>query len=400
MATYDDFADKLIDKLGDTKLGGNLGALIGQLQKMAEAVREINAAMTSLYKVTDETNARYTRFLTDTLQNAKKLGRTVSNLIEQTTNWAKLGFSLNQAEELAKTSSIYANISGIDDDTAIKNLAAAIKEFRIEASDSIGIVDRLSNLGKNYSKSSAGFGAALGDAASALASAGNNVDESLALIAALSEITKDSEEAGNALQTLGERMAGADGDASTYSKELNQLSQQIQLMTQTTDTPKGISVFTDSTRTDCKSTYQLLLDISQVWGQLNQTNRSALLDTLVGSEYSDALAELLSNMGQAENALSTVLASGGSALEAQERALDSIDATTAQFEAAFQSLANTVVDSGLVKFFVDLGTSGVSALDSLINKVGALPALGAAIGGTLALKNVGMAQHSLPSSLL
>ena len=391
MATYDDFADKLIDKLGDTKLGGNLGELIGQLQKMAEAVREIDTAMTSLYKVTDETNARYTRFLTNTLQNAKNLGRTVTDLIEQTANWAKLGFSLNQAEELAKTSSIYANISGIDDDTAINDLAAAMKEFRIEAADSIEIVDKLSNLGKTYSTSSASFGEALGVSASALASAGNSMDESLALIAALSEITQDSEEAGNALQTLGERMAGADGDAGTYSKELNQLSQQILSFTQTADTPRGISLFTDSTRKECKSTYQLLFDISQVWGQLNEKNQSALLDTLVGSEYSNALSELLSNMSQADSALNTVLSSSGSALEAQERALDSIDAKTAQFEAAFHSLANTVVDSGLLKFFVDLGTSGVSALDSLINKIGVLPSLGAAIGGTLAFKNVGMA---------
>ncbi|MBD5555219.1 MAG: phage tail tape measure protein [Roseburia sp.] len=391
MATYDDFADKLIDKLGDTKLGKNLGPLIDQLKKMAEAVREIDTAMTSLYKVTDETNARYTRFLTDTLQNAKNLGRTISDLIEQTANWAKLGFSLNQAEELAKASSIYANISGVDDDTAINNLAAAMKEFHIEAADSIKIVDKLSNLGKTYSTSSASFGEALGVSASALASAGNSMDESLALIAALSEITQDSEEAGNALKTLGERMKGADGESAIYSNELSQLSQQITSFTKTANTPRGISLFTDNTRKNYKSAYQLLLDISQVWNQLSRKNQSEILDTLVGPEYSDALAELLSNMSQAENALSTSLSSSGSALESQERALDSIEAKTVQFEAAFQSLSNTMVNSGLFKFFVDLGTTGVSALDSLINKIGALPALGAAIGGTLVYKKVGMA---------
>ena len=391
MATYDDFADQLLGKLKGTKLGGNLGTLISQLQKMAKVVREIDTAMTGLYKVTNETNAQYTRFLTNTLQNAKNLGRAVTDLIEQTTNWAKLGFSLNQAEELAKVSSIYANISGVDNNTAINNLAATMKEFRIEAADSIEIVDKLSNLGKNYSASSASFGSTLSSTASALASAGNSLDESLALIASLSEITQDSEEAGNALKTLGEHMKGADGDAGAYSKELNQLSQQILSFTQTADTPRGISLFTDSTRKECKSTYQLLFDISQIWGQLNEKNQSALLDTLVGSEYSDALSELLSNMSQAKNALNTSLSSSGSALETQEHMLDSIEAKTAQFEAAFQSLSNTMVDSGLIKFFVDLGTSGVSALDSLTNKFDALPVLGAALGGVLASKNVGMA---------
>ena len=389
MANYDSLTEQLVIIFRSSK--PKLSLLISQLRNVDKAIREIDTAMTNLYKVTDETNARYTRFFTDTLQNAKKLGRTVSDLIEQTTNWAKLGFSLNQAEELAKTSSVYANISGIDDDTAINDLAAAMKAFRIEASDSIGIVDKLSSLGKTYSASSANFGAALGSTASALASAGNSVDESLALIAALSEITKDSAEAGNALQTLGERMADGNGKANAYSGDLNKFARQIVLLTKTSDTPGGISLFTDNTRRECKSAYQLLSDISQVWGQLNSKNQSALLDTLVGPKYSDALSELLSNMDQADSALSTVLSSSGSALTEQEQALDSIDAKTAQFEAAFQSLTNTIDNSGLVKFLVDLGTTGVSALDSLINGIGALPALGAAIGGTLAFKNVGMA---------
>ena len=389
MANYDSLTEQLVIIFRSNK--PKLSLLISQLRNVDKAIREIDTAMTSLYKVTDETNARYTRFFTDALQNAKNLGRAVTDLIEQTTSWAKLGFSLNQAEELAKASSIYANISGVDDDTAINNLAAAMKEFRIEASDSIKIVDKLSNLGKTYSSTSASFGEVLGVSASALASAGNSVDESLALIAALSEITQDSEEAGNALKTLGERMKGADGESAIYSNELSQLSQQITSFTKTADTPRGISLFTDNTRKNYKSIYQLLSDISQVWDQLSRKNQSEILDTLVGPEYSDTLAELLSNMSQAENALSTSLSSDGSALEAQESALDSIEAKTAQFEAAFQSLSNTMVNSGLYKFFVDLGTSGISALDSLINKIGALPTLGAAIGGTLAFQNVGMA---------
>ena len=57
-----------------------------------------------------------------------------------------------------------------------------------------------------------------------------------------------------------------------------------------------------------------------------------------------------------------------------------------------EHLSSTVVDSDLVKFFVDLGTTGVKAIDDLVN---ALTPLGttAAIGGIVAgFKNVGQAK--------
>ena len=55
-----------------------------------------------------------------------------------------------------------------------------------------------------------------------------------------------------------------------------------------------------------------------------------------------------------------------------------------------EQLSSTVVESDLIKFFVDLGTTGVKAIDGLVS---ALTPLGtaAAIGGIVAgLKNVGI----------
>ena len=54
-----------------------------------------------------------------------------------------------------------------------------------------------------------------------------------------------------------------------------------------------------------------------------------------------------------------------------------------------EHLSSTVVESDLVKFFVDLGTTGVKAIDGIVN---ALTPLGtaAAIGGIAAsFKNAG-----------
>ena len=55
-----------------------------------------------------------------------------------------------------------------------------------------------------------------------------------------------------------------------------------------------------------------------------------------------------------------------------------------------EHLSSTVVESDLIKFFVDLGTTGVKAIDGIVN---ALTPLGTAatIGGIVAgFKNVGI----------
>ena len=118
------------------------------MMKMVSSVKEVDSAMTSLYKVTDETASRYERFLVDSAKTSKELGRNMSSYIEQTANWTKLGYSLDQSENLAKLSSIYANVGEVSDETAVSDMVTAMKAFNIQASDAVTIIDQLNTLGK------------------------------------------------------------------------------------------------------------------------------------------------------------------------------------------------------------------------------------------------------------
>ena len=68
---------------------------------------------------------------------------------------------------------------------------------------------------------------------------------------------------------------------------------------------------------------------------------------------------------------------------------ESLEAKTAQFEAAFQSLSQTILDSNLLKWFVDFGTGSVNALEWVIDKIGTLGTIGVIGGGILGAKNAG-----------
>ena len=108
---------------------GQFTAIYGVIQRipetimnMANAVIEVDTAMTNLYKVTDETDAKYSEFLSNASKNAKSLGRDISSYITQTSEWAKLGYTMDSRSELATVSSLYANVGEVDDKTALSDL--------------------------------------------------------------------------------------------------------------------------------------------------------------------------------------------------------------------------------------------------------------------------------------
>ena len=115
---------------------------------MYENVLEIDTAMTNLYKVTDETANRYDKFLSTAAKKSKELGRNMASYIEQTADWTKLGYSLDEAEQLSELSSVYANVGEVDDATAVSDIVTAMKAFNIEATNAITIIDSLNELGK------------------------------------------------------------------------------------------------------------------------------------------------------------------------------------------------------------------------------------------------------------
>ena len=363
------------------------------IKSMVSAVYDIDTAMTNLYKVTDETDTKYNQFLVSASKNAKELGRSVSSLVEQTATWAKLGYSLDGSADLAKVSSVYANVGEVDDETAVSDIITAMKSFNITASQSISIVDKLNEVSNNYAVSAADLGEGLSNAASAMSLGGNDIDQTIAMITAMTEITQNASESGNALKVLSMRLRGAkteieqigestDGMAESTSK----LQAKIKALTNI-DGTGGFDIMADAN--NFKSTYDIMQGISNVWSDINNVNQAALLEIIAGKQRGNSISALLTNMAQAENVYTTSTEAAGSASEEQERWMESLEAKTQQFEAAFQSLSQTVMDSDVLKFFVDFGTAGTSAIDTITQKLNAFTVLMAGFGAFAGAKNFG-----------
>lgn len=137
--------------------------LYSSLKKMVSAVIDIDTAMTELKKVTDETSAVYAKYLDDASVRAKKLGATIADTVTASADFARLGYTLDEAAQLADAALVYKNVGdGIEDvSQASESIISTMKAFGIEAENAISIVDKFNEVGNNFAISSEGVGEAL-----------------------------------------------------------------------------------------------------------------------------------------------------------------------------------------------------------------------------------------------
>lgn len=358
-------------------------------KQMYQNVYDIDTAMTNLYKVTDESNERYDRFLNSSASSAKELGRSVSSLIEQSATWSKLGYSLDEAEQLAKVSSVYANVGEVGDDTAVSDLVTAMKAFNIEASDAITIVDALNELGNNFATSAANLGDGLSRSASSMKLAGASANETLAMLTGISEITQNAPEAGNALKIFSMRVRGMKGELEELGEEVDSSVDSIsKVQTQILNLTNGrINIFDDNG--EFRNYYEIMKDIADIFDELKSVDQANLSEVLFGKQRGNTGAALIQafQSGQVEKALTAANESAGSAAQEQSRWMESLEAKTGQLKAAWQELSQTTLNSDFLKNSIDGLRTLTEYTTKAIDKFGLLPGVLAGSGIAAFIKN-------------
>ena len=131
-------------------LGAMLAGIIRKFGEVYNNVVNVNKAMVELRKVTNEADSTYDRFLTNAAQRAKDLSAGLADLITATANFARLGYTFDQAQDLAEVAIMYKNVGdGVDSvDTATSTIISTMKAYNIAANDTTQIIDKLNQVGK------------------------------------------------------------------------------------------------------------------------------------------------------------------------------------------------------------------------------------------------------------
>lgn len=115
-------------------------------------------------------------------------------MVDASTAFRKSGFSDEDSAQLAQISQLYSNIADeeISAGDSANFIIAQLKAFEIPATNALHVVDGLNEVSNNYAVSSADLAHNLGKVSATLHANNVTYEESLGMLTAITELTRNS----------------------------------------------------------------------------------------------------------------------------------------------------------------------------------------------------------------
>ena len=176
--------------------------------------------------------------------------------------------------------------------------------------------------------------------ASSSAGMNNSFEQTIGLMTAITEQTKNASKASRGLNAIMANLAQVLDDASSNGKKITEIFEQL-----------GVEMYENG---QLKSGYDLLAGLAEKWNTLDNNSQKYIATTIASTTQLNNFLALMNNFDHAVNATNTALDSQGSAMRENAAYMESIQAKLSQLQSTFQDFANNVISSDLAKAVLDL----------------------------------------------
>ena len=378
--------------------------VINMLQQGVQTIRDLDTAFVEMQKVSNDSLSTLKQYQNISFDLGDDVGTTGEQIMQSTADWMRLGESLEDAQESAQTSNVLLNVSEFDNiNTATDALVSVSQAYKdLEKTD---IVDKLNNIGNNFSISTDGLASALQRSASALVTAGNDIDEANALIVAGNQVAQDPESVGAGMRTIALRIQGTEA----AKEELEELGEDTEdyVVTTTSKMDETIRNFTSVASNNFegvsildengnyRSTYEILQDIADIYDEIVETDKkygtnktAGLLEALAGKNRANIAASIIQNGDVLRSAYEASQNSEGSAQQELDKYLNSVEGKITQLTNNLQELAFNVIDTDIFKGLIDGANTFLDIINQIISALGMIPLVAGGAGIGAFIKNL------------
>lgn len=356
------------------------GFSVQQLKEVYDNVVKLDSAVVNLSMVTGYNRDRTKELVASYSEMAQELGAVTSEVAAAADDWLRQGYSLEDTNELIKTSTVLSKIGLIDSAEATQYLTSAIKGYKVEINDAMSIADKLSAVDMAAAVSVGGLAEGMSKTANSARLAGVEMDTLLGYLAAVGEVTQqDMASIGNAFKTMFARYSNVklnklvddDGESlNDYERILTRVGIRLR---------DNLGEFRDFT--------DVLDDVQAKWSSLTEVEQSAIATALGATRQKENVLTLMENYGKAMEYAGISAGSAGTAMEKYDAYSQGIEANIARARASFESLSTNLLNSNAVVTFVKLTNGALQFADALAKCKLLLPAI---VGVVTSIKNVGL----------
>lgn len=155
-------------------------------------VEDLNEAMINIRVVTMDTAEATEQLLNTYNKMGQELGASTTDIAEGAVDWLRQGYDAKEAQTLVQDSVILSKLALLDTAESTEYLTSALKGYKLEAQDAIGVIDQLTAIDLESATSAGDMAEAMSRTANMARTTGFEMNELLGVIATISEVTQNS----------------------------------------------------------------------------------------------------------------------------------------------------------------------------------------------------------------
>lgn len=323
-----------------------------EIQQVYQNILKLDEAMTNLRIVTGS-NTEQAKSMMNTYNDlAMQLGTTTQAVAQSAAEWLRQGYSVSEANELIKSSTYLSRLGFMDMNQSVTALTSVMKGFRIEAADSMDIVDKLTQLDAKYATTAGDIATALSRTSAVAREAGLDLDQTAAALTTMIDVSQqDASSVGNAFRTILARYGNVKATAFTSlvgdSDDIDDANGSIN------DTEKvlgAIGIKIRSSAGDMHDFYDVMEELAEVYPTLDEVSRNAVATALGGTRQRNLLSIMIQNWSQVKESQEEAEKAQGTAARKMQAYNESVAYSINQLSAAWEGFAQKLEASPIVKF--------------------------------------------------
>lgn len=344
-------------------ISGAVSAITRSFKEALAAMKEADAEMVSIQKVTGYTKEQMDRLSDSAYALASAYGRTAQEILSAETTFARAGYT-DQIEDLAELAVLTQNVGDVNADTASKFLIAADAAWKLGGNEKelTEIIDGMNNVTNKNAVDMKALTEGLTVSASAFAEAGESAQTYTAMVGAgVAATQRSGNEVARAMRTIimnvrqirGETEDGELIDGESIANAAKALKEYADIST----LQNG----------ELRKTYDVLDELAGKWENLGSVAKSAITEALAGKYRANILSALLNDWDSVSKMMQDYADGVGSALEENEFYLQSWDAKTKKLQSTWTEFVAKTVDEDWIKGLISSVTWLIEGVGSLGN---------------------------------
>ena len=347
-------------------------------------VKELDDATIALQLATGANYNTVHGMMNDYNALAKELGSLTTQVSEGADAWLRQGKSIEEVNNLVKSSMVLSKVGDMSSEDATKYLTASLNGYKLQADAAESVVDKISSVDLVSATDSAGLAEAMSRVAVTADQAGISMDRLLSYVATIGEVTQQSmSTVGTAMKSILTRMT----NIKAGKLELVDEDGTTEKLSDVEATLANVGINLRKTMTEYNSASDVLDALASKWDTLNQAQQNAIAISFSGQRMQNQFRVLMENYDRVQKYTDVAANSEGSGEQKFDLYLEGLEAKTNSLKASLESLSSSVISRDLYAGFLDGSKAVVDFTEKTGLLKGALAGLGTA-GATYALSQL------------